>query len=100
MQGSDVSPQAPTWPTRRRIVTACVAFFVAFLSVLNGFRFEWAPWFCFGLYFLLEPYFLRRTRETLWASLKRPQGLAAFALLVGGVFGMARNIYLLFEKYR
>ena len=98
MQGPDVVP--PVSHPRWRIVTACLMFFLALLSMLDGFRFEWTPWFCFGLYCLLEPYFLRRRGDTVWATLKKPQGIAAFALLAAAIVGMGRNIYMIFEKYR
>jgi hypothetical protein len=36
----------------------------------------------------------------VWATLKKPQGIAAFALLAAAIVGMGRNIYMIFEKYR
>ena len=99
MQGSYVAPPTP-YP-RWRLVTVCLAFFVTLLSMLDGFfQFEWVTWLCIGLFYLLVPYFQRRRGETLWAFLKTPQGIAAFALLAGMIVGMGRHLYMIFEKHR
>ena len=55
------SPPVFFLPSWARIGVVCLMFTCAVLSAWRGFfRFEWVPWFCMGLYWLL--YFPKQTR--------------------------------------
>jgi len=76
---------------------ACVMFAVTAISMWKGFlRFEWVPYFCFGLYYLL--YVQRQKAEALGTYFNRPRTIVSVALLVAAVAGFGHNFYAAFAK--
>ena len=98
MQELDVSqrPQ-PSIPFWGRLILASLMFVVAFLSARKEFlRFEWVPYFCFGLYWLL--YVLRQKGETPREYLSKPRAIASVALMVAALIGFVHNLHGLHTK--
>ena len=84
----------PFW---MRIGTACLMFMVTLLSMWRGFlRFEWVPYLCFGLYYLI--YVPKQRAEAAAAYLKKSRTMAAGALMVAALAGFGHNLYVAFAK--
>jgi hypothetical protein len=70
-------------------------FLCAALNIRKGF-FEWGPWVCFGLIFLLN--IGRQKGESLGAYFKKPQAAVAILLYAGAVVGFGRGLYILLAQ--
>ncbi len=98
MQESDASPKPvfffPPW---MRIGMACLMFLVSVVSMWNGFlRFEWIPWFCFGLFYLL--YTSRQKDEAFATYAKKPRVVASLGSLIVGILGFSHHLLTLFTQ--
>jgi hypothetical protein len=98
MQGSDSSSKLVSFlPFWMRIGMASLMFVIVVLSMWTRLPwFEWAPWLCFGLYYLL--YVPRQKGAAFAAYVKEPRAIASLALLVAAIAGIGRNLYVAFAK--
>lgn len=94
MRGSDVSPKPVS--TLMRTGLAFLMFALAALYTWKGFRFEWAPWFCGGLSYLLHV--SREKDEPPGAYFYKPRNIASLALMAAAIAGWGHNLYVLYSK--
>jgi hypothetical protein len=88
MQESDALSR-PLW---LRIGLPFLMFLNAALGMWSHFsRFEWVPWFCIGLYFLVG--LQRQSGEALRAYFQKTRSIASVVLLIIAVAGFGYNFY-------
>ena len=77
----------------------CLFLANAVLSLwADGFRrFEWLPWASMGLAWLTLS--ARKKGEPFLAFLRKPRSLITYALLMIGIVGFGRNLYLMYMKH-
>ena len=84
----------PLWG---RVGMACLMFLVAVVHMSkHSLRFEWIPWLCFGLYWLV--YIPKPAGETFGTYSKKPRAIAMALLIIVVVVGSGHNLYGLFSK--
>jgi hypothetical protein len=99
MEGMIPAPQPRAVRAWQRIGMACLFFFTSILSLwADGFHtFEWLPWACIGLSWLtIVP---RRKDEPFLEFLRKPRSVFTYVLLIVGILGFGRNLYLLYLKH-
>jgi hypothetical protein len=84
----------------QRVGLTCLFLANAVLSLwADGFHgFEWLPWACMGGLSWMTPS-ARQRGEPFLAFLRKPRSLLTYALLVVGIVGFGRNIYLMYLKH-
>ena len=86
----------------KRAGLAFVFFADAVLSLLADgvHQFEWLPMTCFGLFWLVFSDRVKREKgEPFLAFLAKPQSIFAYTLLIVGIVGLGRNMYLMYLKH-
>jgi hypothetical protein len=79
------------FPLWFRIGLAALFFVDAALDARKAFlRFEWVPWFCFGMYWLID--FTRQEGEPLGAFFKKPRAIASAAFLMAALVGLCYSL--------
>jgi hypothetical protein len=83
----------------QRVGLPCLFLVNAALSLwADGFhRFEWLPWACMGVAWLTLS--ARKKGEPFLAFLRKPRNLVTYALLIVGIVGFGRNLYLMYMKH-
>jgi hypothetical protein len=101
MEGMVPAQQSRSLSGWQRAGLACLLFANAVLSLwADGFhRFEWLPWLCVGLlYASFSETQKRQQGEPFLGFLMKPRTILVFALLIVGIAGFGRNLYLMYEK--
>jgi len=76
---------------------AGVMFAVSVLSMWKGLlRFEWVPYFCFGVYYLL--YVPRQKGEAFGTYINNPRTILSFVLIGAALAGFGYNLHVAFVK--
>jgi hypothetical protein len=83
-------PAVPSW---LRIGIACVMFADAGFHAWNRHLwFEWAPWLCYGVFFLLVPF--RKWDEALATYFGKRRTIACFVLLITGMVVFTYSLFV------
>lgn len=99
MEESSPAVQARPNLSWQRIGVACLFFANAAISVwtVGFYRFEWLPWACLGLSGLtISP---AKKSDPLLTFLRKPRNIFASALLIVGIAGLGRALYLTYIKH-
>ena len=83
----------------QRVGLASLFFANAVLSLwADGFhRLEWLPYACLGLGYLTLS--ARKKGEPFLTFLRKPQSILTYALIIVGIAGLGRNMYLIYRKH-
>ena len=99
MQGTVSASQSSSVGAWQRVGLACLFFVCALLSLwTDGFhRFEWLPWASMSMSWLtIVP---RRRGEPFLEFLRKPRNVFTYILLIVGIVGFGRNLYLIYLKH-